>query len=179
METDDGIIMKPLQKDFFEVKAKLEKELAPLEGTLKDRLEYIFKQVFKTFGDSFTYWYVDGAEEGQLGDISKIVRYGDITMDYVIFGSKGGSRRDERSCPEYVIMLDGGEWGLNDSLPKRWLFENFETELEEGKKAYIQKQAEEKKTAAEKLLQSKKNKQELIKSAKEKLSKAERKALGL
>lgn len=172
--------MKPLQKDFFEIKAKLEKELAPLDGALQDRLEYIFKQIFKTFGASFSYWYIDGAEEGELGDLNKVVSHGDISMGCVIFGFKGDSARNEGTIPSrFCIMLDGGEWGFDDSIPIRWLYENFEEELAEGKEAYLQRQLEEKKAATEKLLEKKKKAAELISSAKKKLSKEERKALGI
>lgn len=167
--------MKPLQSDILEKKKYFEAQLAPINQDIIDRLDYILKKIGEVLGGAkIKNWWIDGAEEGELGDINKIIYKDRIECSCIYFDvSLNDANKD------YGIIINGKEWGLDESFPIRWLFENFEEELIEGRKKYISKQSEKEKLQAKKKELSKQTNDYLINSAKSKLSKEERKALGL
>lgn len=132
-----------------------------LKGKICSRIDYIWSRIFKTFGESFEWWCFADAAEGEVG----CLRIDDIAIRDFEF---------DRCLPDFEILLkDGTEWGLWQ-IPTRWLFEDFEQELVEGKLALELKrlkcQQQIKRTAAQK--------EQIKKQALEKLSQEERKALG-
>ncbi len=155
--------MKKLDKDILVRKKKLEKEIVPIDNAIYKRLDYIFKTVFKAFDSSFSSWWVDGAPEGCIGDFCSLVHDDEIEVCPVEFG---GSTKKNKTY--FEILLNDHEWDLESEIPIHWLWEDFETELMQGKEDYIQSK-----------MNTKEKKQALINSAKSKLSVEESRALGL
>jgi hypothetical protein len=81
-----------------------------------------------------------------------------------------------------MIFLDkeGSEWTLErGEFPTRWLWEDFETEYKNGLKAYQEKENSEVELSKRRRKEKDKEKKALIASAATKLTKEERKAVGL
>jgi len=141
---------------------------------IEKRIDYIIRQIYKEAGaNGFTYWYFDDASEGDQGSLHRAL---DKTMigNYIV-DSRGMEILDEL----VVILKDGSTWGLFDSFPTRWLHEDFEQELIEGKAAYIKREEDKKAKAKAKRTAKKAEKEKLKAQAAKKLTPAERKALGL
>lgn len=78
------------------------------------------------------------------------------------------------------IDKDGGEWGIEyGEFPIRWLFEDFEDEYTNGLKLYKKKLEEQSLKAKGRRIRNSQKKKELVASAAMKLTKEERKALGI
>jgi hypothetical protein len=148
-----------------------------LEKPMIDRIDYIIKTIFKAYGKKFECWYFYDANEGEVGSLSKYLNVQNGWIEYV-----------SEPCREMPYLAeDGSEWDLHDTFPLEWLHEEFETALVVGKNHFTQvekekKQAEKEKKqkmrdAVEALKATKKAK--AIKSAKDKLTKEEQRALGI
>lgn len=138
-----------------------------LEEKITDRLHYIMLNIFNTFSKKDAYWYFYGAGEGEVGDLWRF--YHEDSISVVVDNCPGESM--------VILLKDGSEWGLDDGIPTRWLYEDFEEELKQGKKKYEEKEAQRKLDAANKRKQSKEEAAKLAKIAKSKLSKKELAAL--
>ena len=155
--------IKPLSHELVAEAEEVSRRAENLEQSIIDRISYIMASVFKLFGKSKAYWWFNGASEGEVGSFWK--NYDKEQISVIT------------ECPsgeEMIILLkDGSEWGLVDGFPTRWLFEDFETEIKEGKQKYKEKEII-RKTELKKLSDRKKLEVEaLIESAKSKLSKKE------
>lgn len=138
---------------------------------LYNRLMYIFKFIEKTYS-------ITACIERDCADL--------LYLDYF----QNNSENDYEYCYEHICFFSWGRndntyfidknneiWNIDISIPTRWLTEDFEKELIDGKKLYdekIKKEVEEnlikRQIADEKL-------QKTIKSALKKLTKEERAAL--
>lgn len=89
--------------------------------------------------------------------------------------------RAEWNLKREIIFIDknGGEWGLAEGVPTRWLYEDFEKEFTDGLQLYTDKQKQKAQQAKLTKLQREEQKKELVKSAASKLTKEERKVLGI
>jgi hypothetical protein len=146
---------------------ELAKQSGILDEQIINRIHYIMVSVFNLFKKKDAYWYFYGAGEGEVGNLWS--HYGSNEISIVA-----------DNCPgEEMVIIDkfGDDWGFGDSIPTRWLFEDFEKELTEGKLKYEQKELDRK--AKQKAMSAEKKQEdlELIKIAKKKLSKAELAAL--
>ena len=168
---------EPLSKDIFDKKSELEDQLYPIVKSIEDRIGYIAKTIFKTFGSSFENWYVQDAEEGEVGDIDSIISDDRVDISMIIFDSipnilvyiPPSNKSNKNWC---IISRGGGKWSLKDSFPSYWLYEDFEEELKIGKSLWED-------SKPKKVKDTKSTKNDLINSAKAKLTKEEKKALGL
>lgn len=145
------------------------------EQKILDRIDYIIKTIYQTFGRRLSYWYFYGAGEGEVGNIpahalkpggyiSPVCNPHKDTMVHL---------KNER-----VVDL------LGDGFPSRWLYEDFEDELKLGKNNYIKHIEDEKARKKERAEQNKVKKEEgakkrgeEIKALMAKLSPEERKLL--
>ncbi len=157
----------PLSEEFMREREDIVNEYDVMTDALNNRITYICERIFKCFNKRLECCYFDGAEEGEFGDFDKHV-YGEtfcITTEPFL-GYKS-----------LIILKDGQEWALADGIPVRWLTEDFESELTDGKKAYLEKVAAKnaKKSARAKEKASKKDK--LLAEIKEKLTPEELKIL--
>lgn len=132
-----------------------------LEGRIVDRMDYIIHKVCTTFNATLETWYFDDARDGEMGH---------LTWDEPeLF-----ARWDIRDRKDMIILTqDGEEYYFDNTIPTRWLFENFEEELEAGKKRYDEREEERLKKRLEATEYTKK----LADSAKNKLTKEELRAL--
>ena len=113
----------------------------PFEDKIEKRITYIVQKVRATFDLPYDTWYFPDAEEGQLGtfDISD--------QEVYIIGLQ-----PKKYIPNILEILDinGKILDLHETLPSRWLYEDFETELEQGKIALEAKKAAKKAATAAK-----------------------------
>lgn len=161
-------IEKPITKDIVSEASELANKAGALEDIITNRIHYIMESIFNTFKANAAYWYFYGAGEGEQGDFWR--QYSDEEICVVV----------DRCSDELIILLnDKTEWSLCSSIPTRWLFEDFEEELKNGKIAFEEKILQKKKDQKTKAATLKANKAKLVAEAKKKLSKEELKAIGL
>jgi hypothetical protein len=149
----------------------LQRKAAKLEDTITERIDYILRAVFKTFGGDLHYWYFDGAGEGEVGDLSKWMDDNEISAIWTEAAKKTTSD---------MIIIDkfGNEWEYDSAIPTRWLYDNeFEVELHNGKLQYEEKEKARKAKQKELTAAKKAEDAALIEEAKKKLTKKELAAL--
>ena len=147
---------------------EVKKQADKVEGQIIERLDYIIHFLHKTFGVKLGTWYFYGASEGGMGELC----YEDDAINVV-------TELDRSSDGEYhskdmaIIDKNGDEWIFDSDIPTRWLFEDFENEVIDGKAKYeVVKKAKQEKEKA-KRLQKKEEAKKLAETAKKKLTKAE------
>lgn len=161
---------QPLDPQTLESYLQLRQQAGVLESQLENRITYILKKIYETFGSQLDYWYTSDAPEGDQGDLLRCWRYNNDTISDLCI---------HPYLEAVIILNNGSEWGLHDDIPSRWLFEDFEEELVNGKRLYEERQAQKKEDARQKRQAKKAEKERLKATAAAKLSPAERKALGL
>jgi hypothetical protein len=139
---------------------------------LTDRMDYIIRRCIEIAGGKLGWW--DWLGDGDYEDRAS----GDFMQSY---DKDQLSIRAEWDIKREIIFLDknGGEWGLCDGIPTRWLYEDFEEEFSNGLKAYKEKEKQQKEKAKENKQKREQEKKALITTATAKLSKEERKLLGI
>jgi len=145
------------------------KKASAYEAVIIARLDYIIRTVFKTFERKLETWYFSDAGEGGMGNFTY-----DVPEIYMVMETarnrQGGYDNNEDM---FIIDKDGGEYGFDGSVPTRWLFEDFEKELVDGKKKFEEKEIERKLKQKELSTAKKQEDKALIEAAKKKLSKKE------
>jgi hypothetical protein len=148
------------------------------EEKIYNRITDIHRTICKEFGDTLDTWYFYGAEEGEIGDLWG--NLGDDSIDRMEVEIIMVPNKPSSDYSDYkIIDKHGKELDLSSSIPTRWLYEDFEKELSEGSKKYVQQKADKKRMAAERRLKKKEEKKILIEAAKKKLTKQELTALKL
>lgn len=154
----------PITVELINKTKKLNEEISDLNEIIIDRVDYIITFLFEIFSKKKGYsWWFDGAGEHEVGNFWSNYYAGEIEFCTDISFSE-----------MEIIDKNGDLWACGGSFPDRWLFEDFENEILEGKRLLEEKNAEK---VLEK--QNESEKQKLIDSAKKKLSKEELKALGI
>jgi hypothetical protein len=145
-------------------------EVGKMENQIVDRIDYIIRTWFQVFDSKLDYWYFDGAEEGQVGDLKNHMDSYNISNIWT---------ECKKDCSHEMVILDknGDEYGWESAILTRWLFEDFEDEIINGKKLYLEKEIERK--AKKKIASAQKKIEDtlLVEEAKKKLSKEELAAL--
>lgn len=161
---------KPLDKSIVENWYPTRDALDKIESQICDRLTYVLSTLFDTFGFELETWYFEGAEEGSVGEMHIRSDY----IDGIIVESK-----HDRYGQVKINLIDkfGSDWDFSGDIPVRWLYDEFESEIIEGKAKYEAKELARQK--ADKLLSAKQKEKRdaLLASAKSKLTKEELKAL--
>ena len=155
-----------LTPDFVEKTQQLATEAGRLQDCIIKRIDYIMQSAFHLFEQKSAYWYFYGAGESEIGDLWSHYTEEEIS---VIAGN----------CSDQMVIIlnDGSEWGLEDSIPTRWLYQDFIIEMTEGKEKYQQKLAADKTAAEIAKKQKAEDTKKLAETAIAKLSKAELAAL--
>lgn len=147
------------------------KETIKLEEEILDRIDYILNTWFNIYGAKLDYWYFDGAEEGEVGDMSR----------YFDDDSISGFYTEVENYPDgdmAFIDKEGDEYSWQSEIPTRWLFEEgFAEEITKGKAEYERLEAERKANKKKKAAAKKEKDALLAAQAKAKLSKEELAAL--
>lgn len=104
-----------------------------LDNSLITRVTYIANKICEVYGRSFENWYFLDGDDSGLGE-----GYGDFTLScrQEFFGitlEVGYINVEEFS---ENIVLNNVEWELPGQIPIRWLTEDFEEELINGKELY-------------------------------------------
>jgi hypothetical protein len=153
---------------------ELQEEAAELEQRMQARIGYILKFFFEAAGSKLDWWRFGSYEEEKP-------MYGQVGKDYIsgIYAESKGSYPSEESLTfidkngkEELFLLD---WGI----PTRWLYEDFEQEVVDGLKKYKDVVAQRKAKEFERRTKNKQEKEKLVAEAKAKLTKEERKLLGI
>ena len=165
--------MTKITKELLADYEDLMSQAGSLGGKIETRIHYVLEKIWSEFGGEIDCWWIRGADEGDVGDLSRALFWGDTVNDFVI-------RLKQDSDADPVILLkDGSEFGLYDEFPQRWLFEDFEDELTNGRIMFEKKEAKSKASKKAKSAANKAKKAKLKKAAAAKLTPAERKALGI
>lgn len=159
---------KVITKQLVEQWKTVSQQAGVFEDQIVNRIDYIVKTIFKTFDQKLEYWYFYGAGEGEVGTLR-------INDDYFsVITELGRNRNRDYDSQQMVILLkDGSEWGFDGSYPTRWLFEDFEKELIDGKKKFEEKEIARKLKQKEISAAKEQEDESLIEAAKKKLSKKE------
>lgn len=161
----------PISKELYNSWQSLNEQAQALEQEIVDRLSFVINRACEMFGQPISTWYFDDAQEGEVGDVWENIHRGEfaVTLDF----KKNSSERNMT-----IVLNDGTELDIaRDGFLTRWLFEDFEKEIHEGKFKYKEKEIK-RKTELKKLSEQKRVEQEeLIRSAKSKLSRQELAAL--
>lgn len=174
----------PLEPSFVKEAKEKNKELDCYSKKIENRIHYIIMKLYNVFNVKNYYWKSINANEGEQGDMFEAIsnQFGNyLNIEHGI-----GRFTSRVSLGDCLIIDKNGKMlapldQYQDSdadifgIPIRWLYEDFEQELVDGKAAYDAKlQAE------EDAIKNKDNeKKKIIKSVKKKLSKEEREALGI
>ncbi len=135
-----------------------------LENIIIERITYIIHTLFEKFDMKLDTWYFDDAGESQVGNLAD--HYGKYEIDSIAIELNKNFKYKDIS----IIDRFGEEWSWGNSIPIRWLFEDFEKEIIDGKVKYIEKEAARKSRQKELSANKKKKDQLLIEQAKKKLS---------
>jgi len=100
---------------------------------ITDRMNYIVRRCIEIAGGKLSWWdwQCDGEYEDRTsGDFMESYDKDQLTI------------RAEWDIKREIIFIDknGSEWGLEDSFPTRWLYEDFEEEFTNGLEAYKEKE---------------------------------------
>lgn len=141
-------------------------------NAIEARTCYIIETLVNTFCESNKrYWwawnYYEEDDSQPSFKLSSNIRRGQLIYSL-------------NECKKMLFLdKDGNEWDLKDSCPDRWLWEEFEEELNKGKQAYRIREENRKACTRMRSKQLKEIKQQYVQSAKAKLTEEELWATGL
>ena len=153
---------------------KASKEVAALQNKVEDKITKIIGIICITFGQKLDTWYVSGAAEGEVGNLSSCF-YDEWVQDLTI-ETKGSYKS------RVIIDKDGVETELDNGFPMRWIeadLADVKEELVKGRGLLEEREAKANFEKAEKAKAKKAEKEAAKTEALKKLTKEERKALGL
>ena len=157
----------PITQKFIDEWREAYRRSAKMEDTITERIDYILRTIFETFGAKLDYWYFDGAAEGEVGDLARWMDDDEISGIYT-------EAIKEIKSPMVIIDKFGDEWEYQGEIPTRWLFDaEFAIELHNGKLQHELKEKERKEKQKERSAAKKKRDELLVEEAKKKLSKEE------
>jgi len=163
---------EPITKEYFEQAEKVIAFANKFTGKIEDRLDYIIHKFFEIYDCKVNTWYFEDVEESEVGNLWDHMDQDYITSIWIDINERS------KKYNNYAFIDKFGEvdeWA--NSIPTRWLFEDFEQEVIDGKKKFEEKELA-KKARQKELSEQKKNKNaELVEKAKQKLSKEELQAL--
>ena len=161
---------EPITKDVVEKMNAAYKAYEEYEKQITNRVDYVIKTIAKIFGTKLE-WYdwSNGGGETDGHFEPRLISGNSFQLDGAM--KKRG---------EMVAITKDGEWEFTwMEIPTRFLYENFEQELEDGIKKFKEQEEARKIKEKEIRIQKEIDRQKLLEAAKQKLSKEERKALGI
>lgn len=115
--------MQPLDKTLLEIKRRKEIELNEIDDKIKERIDFIYDKACDFFGQKHRCWSFIGSRD--YNDSWRECTFNDALDEEWI------SLRGDWNISMKIILNDKFI-DLNNKLPLRWLFEDFEKELLEG-----------------------------------------------
>lgn len=161
----------PISQDFIKAaKSAHDEYIKNYDEKILDRITYIIETYVSLWDNKLSTWYFHDAPEGEAGNFWE--NHDEYKVHSLLIEDRHISDGKTANHNTEYILLDKNnkEIEIFDSFPVRWLWEDFEQELIEGKAKYESKQLEKASAKQQK-------KQKWLNSAKAKLSKAELKAL--
>ncbi len=165
----DNLNIIEIWENYYEMAIKAQK---PIDN----KIDEILHLIFETFGSKLTNWYISGYEDSEKQLTPDMLKYEFID---------GFNTTIKPQISRELVIIDknGEEMELTyGSFPVRWILTDIEEvkkELEDGKIKFEQAEEQKKIKDESKRLENKNKKDELKKKAFKKLSKEERKALGV
>jgi len=157
---------EPILPNIIEQRKVVLGEFFKFDSKLLRRIDYVLKKISQVCGFTFGDWYaLDGGNMDNFGNLSSLLYRNKVLVSKIMLTNCSGSGY---IIANTTILIKGKPINLKKEFPKRWLFENFENELIEGKKLYLD--------AKEQKEMALRHAKELIKS---KLSSQEIRMLGL
>lgn len=106
----------------LETKMSLDK----LHNIAIKRVDYILRKIFTSYGHKYSFcdWWFGNAMEGTRGSIFDGIEKDAVEFDYYY-------KKEPCHC-----IIKNEIWELSSCFPLRWLWEDFEKELLDGKNAY-------------------------------------------
>lgn len=160
-----------LEKDFYGRALDAHKNASMYEDKITDRITFILHKFFAIWDLKIETWYFDDAGEGEIGDLWR--NMDSQTISNIVVDFKQESKKN------HPIFVDkhGAEYKWSNEISIRWLFEDFEKEVIEGKKKFEEQEAARKAKQKERTLKQKEEDAKLLEVAKQKLSPKELAAL--
>jgi len=122
----------PISNSTISYWKKLRQEADEVENVITDRIDYILHFIFNFEKAKLHSWYFEGASEGEIGNLGSYLGSDGTIYSIVTDGSNFSGYS--------YILKDGTRWSYEGILPYRWLFEDFESELIEGKQKFDEKE---------------------------------------
>jgi hypothetical protein len=165
-----------ITKEYVAEAMELAAQADSKQETITDRITEILFFLGKHFGGTLKTWYFGGAGEGEIGNLWD--HFSDEEIDCIETDWGSGRRAVSHNWVNtfndgFIIDKNGNQWRMEGSIPTRWLFEDFEQEIIDGKLKFEQEQEVKKLN----LLKEKAKLNSLANAAKKKLTKAELAAL--
>lgn len=143
---------------------------------IEKRIDHILRRVHQEFNSRLNYWYWDDAPEGDQGQLHRHIdrnfRDNSVITSYITDATEGDAN-------EWCIVLNDGTVHDFYGIPAKWLFEDFESELVEGKRLWEEREAAKKQEKAARRAVKKSAREAAKVSAAAKLTPEERQALGI
>jgi hypothetical protein len=158
----------PLSKEILSLRESAVNVLSGYDNIIESRIDYILTCIAKVFEFKIDTWYFPDAAEGTIGDFDR-AEYDDYI--YIVVEVERTLKDD---C---VILINNEPIDLIEGIPKSWLFEDFEDELTNGRKAYLKFLEDKTKKNKERYAKKKIEKKKILDSIKGKLSSEELKHL--
>jgi hypothetical protein len=124
------------KSDIIKIKASI-KAAGENQKKIKDRINYIVKYIGNVFGCHDNYWslvhysHEDDSQNLDLKSLDYKSKFIELDADFYTDDEFGIYFFDKNTTPSDKNSID-----LSDGFPKRWLFEDFETELVVGRRKY-------------------------------------------
>jgi hypothetical protein len=165
----------PIKEDDYKKLVDLQYQCGILESKFSDRCNYIVRTCASILKKKIDWWDFTNGSENNAGRFKAAQAR---NYDYVSFSGEGSFFGND----SVIILKNGGEWIFgNGEFPTRFLYEDFETEVSNGRQLYLERKQEKIKKESKKLLKKKKTAGVYEKAAKslKKLSPEKLKELGL
>ena len=162
-----------LSKNTVEEYKQYTKKSEVIKEIIEDRITKIIKFIVEDAGYVLDTWYFSDADEGQMGTLHIYDDY--ISNIEIHLASKSSILKND-----FIYIIDGYEWSFMDGkIPTKWLFDDFEEEIKNGRKLYLKEFERKKELRAKRYAANKIKKEKIQKSIRSKLTKEELKLVKL
>jgi hypothetical protein len=149
----------------------LSKQISIIDNKIYSRISYIADIMGSVFELTHTSW--EFGYEGNDTSIWDTDNYTEERINVKIEGYVKANRLGGYPDGLPIIDKNGKRWELSDGIPTRWLYEDFEEELAQGKVMIEQQEQQRRDEVTSKKKNDEQARQKLIDQAKAKLSKEE------
>jgi len=157
----------------FQEALQVQRKAYALIDSVDTRCDEIVRKLCNIYGKKLSWWiYSNGAGEDKGDGFFDVDEYKNA-VETKLHGKTNGWIND------FDCIIDGDTWDLAQSFPSKFLYEDFEAEVVEGKKLHEKMEEKRKVRDHQKRAKKKLRQEEVLQAAKSKLSKEELKALGI